>query len=159
MTSSRGCSRQPAKMDFGTRQRLTLQSIMRIGGDVDADLAITRPNVAGREDKLFATIHAQIKAGNTTLFAVPDRRAREDFELTFGDHSIPFVESLDHGDAPLDRRYLNVTDIDVPNGFIIPDARLAMISIADLSRRGGSAVRPRTSTSPTSPSRTSRAIT
>lgn len=129
----------PAKMDFGTRQRLTLQSIMRIGGDDDADVAVQRPNVAGREEKLYTTIRAQIKAGMTTMFAVPDRRAREDFELVFGDCSIPFVEVPDEGDKSLDRRYLNIIDIDVPNGFIIPDARLAMISIADLSRRGGSA--------------------
>lgn len=128
----------PAKMDFGTRQRLTLQSIMRIGGAVDAELAIQRPNVAGREEKLYAAIRSQIKAGMTTLFSVPDRRAREDFELAFGDCSIPFVECLDKGDKPLDRRYLNIVDVDVPNGFVIPDAHLAMISIADLSRRGGS---------------------
>lgn len=127
----------PAKMDFGNRQRLTLQSIMRVGGAVDADIAIERPNVAGREEKLVALIRAQINAGNTTLFAVPDRRAREDFELVFGDSSIPFIENLDRGEKPFDSRYLNIIDIDVPSGFVIADAHLALISIADLSRRGG----------------------
>ena len=126
----------PAKMDFGSRQRLTLQSIMRAGGHVDADISIERPNVAGREEKLYSFIHAQVNSGNYTLFSVPDRRAREDFELAFGDYSIPFVETLDKGDKALDNRYLNITDIDVPSGFIIPDAKLAIISIGDLSRRG-----------------------
>ena len=126
----------PAKMDFGSRQRLTLQSIMRAGGHVDADISIERPSVAGREEKLYSLIHAQVNSGNYTLFSVPDRRAREDFELAFGDYSIPFVETLDKGGKALDNRYLNITDIDVPSGFIIPDAKLAIISIGDLSRRG-----------------------
>ncbi len=124
----------PAKMDFGSRQRLTLQSIMRIGGSVDADVTIERPNVAGREEKLFALMHSLIKGQTTTLFSVPDRKAREDFELMFGDNSIPFVENTDRADKPLDKRYLNIIDVDVPSGFIIPCANLAIISIGDLSR-------------------------
>ena len=127
----------PAKMDFGTQQRLTLQSIMRVGGAVDADVAVERPNVQGREDKLLALLRGQTRAGSVTVFSVPERRAREDVELLFTDSSLSFVERLDADERALAHEHVNVTDVDVPSGFIIPEARLALLALADLSRSSG----------------------
>ena len=125
----------PAKLDFGTQQRLTLLSLMRAGGAVDVDLAIERPSVQGREEKLFALVRSLVSQGTTTVFSVPDRQARADIELAFSDHAVSFVERLDADDAPLSSEHLNVTDVDVAAGFIMPACSLALVSLADLSRR------------------------
>ncbi|MGI6032570.1 MAG: transcription-repair coupling factor [Coriobacteriales bacterium] len=126
----------PAKMDFGSQQRLTLLSIMRAGGKVDADLAIERPTLAGHHERLYPLVRNLVGGGTTTLFSVPDRHARADVKLEFTDNSIAFTEALDGDDAKLDDEHLNITDIDVPSGFIIPDAHLALLSLGDLTRRG-----------------------
>ena len=124
----------PAKMDFGSQQRLTLQSIMRAGGQVDSDVAVERPSVQGREEKLYTLLRSLLGEGVTTLFSVPDRHAREDIELVFGDNAVPFGECLDESERALSSDYVNIVDVDVPSGFIIHGARLAIVSIADLSR-------------------------
>ncbi len=126
----------PAKMDFGSQQRLTLLSIMRVGGAVDVDISIERPSLSGKEERLFALVRSLIKEGVTTVFSVADRHAREDIELVFGDNAVPFVENLNFADAPLASEYLNITDVDIASGFIARDAHLAVLSLGDLSQRG-----------------------
>ncbi len=125
----------PAKMDFGSQQRLTLLSIMRAGGAVDVDLAVERPSVQGHEEKLFSLVRSLVAKNTTTVFSVPDRHAREDIELTFSDHAVSFVERLNDCAEPLSPEHLNITDVDVASGFVMPDAHLALISLSDLSRR------------------------
>ncbi len=127
----------PAKMDFGAQQRMTLLSIMRVGGSVDVDIAVERPSISGREERMFSLVRSLVSNKMTTLFSVADRHAREDLELAFGDNAIPFVEVLDSSDAALDSDYLNIVDVDVPSGFIIPDAHLAIISLGDFVKRSG----------------------
>ena len=125
----------PAKLDFGSQQRLTLQSIMRVGGVVDAELPVERPSLQGRTERLVSTVAALADARVTTLFSVPDRQARKDVELMLTDNGVSFIEALE-GEAPTLRNdLLNVTDVDVASGFIIPDAKLALLSIGDLSQR------------------------
>ncbi len=128
----------PSGLDFGSQQRVSLMSMMRVGGVVDAELAIERPSIAGREERLLGTIHELVNDRVTTLFCVSDRHAREDMESVFTDNHVSFVEVLDAGDAALSPKHLNITDIDVPSGFILPDAHLALLSIDDLSRRSTS---------------------
>ena len=125
----------PARMDFGTQQRLTLQSMMRVGALVDAELPIERPSFQGREDKLIATLAALADSHCTTLFAAPDRNARKDMELMLTDNGISYVENLAASACDLRQDLVNMTDVDVAGGFIMPDAHLALLSISDLSQR------------------------
>ncbi len=125
----------PARMDFGTQQRLTLQSMMRVGALVDADLPVERPSFQGREDKLISTCAALADSHCTMLFSVPDRGARKDMELMFTDNGISYVENLNVSAKSLRQDLVNITDVDVASGFIMPDAHLALLSIADLSQR------------------------
>ncbi|MCD8200014.1 MAG: transcription-repair coupling factor [Coriobacteriaceae bacterium] len=124
----------PSQLDFGTQQRVSILSIMRAGGMVDVDLAVKRPEVVGREERLLNTIRNSLAGKMTTCFAVPDRHARDDMRLVFSDAAIPFAEVLDSDDATLDRAVLNLIDIEVPAGFILPDVGLSLISINDLTR-------------------------
>lgn len=125
----------PAKLNFGSQQRLTLQSIMRVGGVVDAELPVERPSLQGRAERLVTTVAALADARVTTLFSVPDRQARKDMELMLTDNGVSYVEALEGTGASLRNDLLNVTDIDVASGFIIPAAKIAILSIGDLSQR------------------------
>ena len=143
----------PSRLSFGDNQRATYLSIMRVGGMVDDELPVKRVEVAGHPDKLFGRLRSLIDNDDTVVFSAPNLRAREDMKLAFVDHGLPIQERLDiglNGERPeetegaakrrLRRGVVNVVDVEIPLGMIIPKAKLALISISDT--QGASAARP-----------------
>ena len=143
----------PARLSFGDNQRATYLSIMSVGGMVDDELPVKRVEVAGHPDKLFGRLRSLIDNNDTVVFSAPNLRAREDMKLAFVDHGLPIQERLDiglDGERPdetegaakrrLRRGVVNVVDVEIPLGMIIPKAKLALISISDT--QGASAARP-----------------
>ena len=143
----------PSRLSFGDNQRATYLSIMRVGGMVDDELPVKRVEVAGHPDKLFGRLRSLIDNDDTVVFSAPNLRAREDMKLAFVDHGLPIQERLDiglDGERPnetegaakrrLRRGVVNVVDVEIPLGMIIPKAKLALISISDT--QGASAARP-----------------
>ena len=130
------------QLNFGSNQRCNYLSIMRVGGDVDAELPVKRTDVAGNPEKIFGKFRNLIDAGFMVVFSVPNYRAREDMKLACVDHSLPIVEALDVNNSAPDRLrsgVVNIVDVDVPLGLIIPKAKLALVSINDT--RGSTALR------------------
>lgn len=142
----------PPALDFGTQQRLTLLSLLRVGGTVDARLDVSRPEVSGSEERLVATMRSLSLAKFTTILSLPERRSRDALELTLVENALPIHEQLEsvHRDeagisaetlpfseptAPLERGIVTIVDVDIPAGLIIPDAKLGIVSIADVSPR------------------------
>ena len=144
----------PAQVSFGDCQRATYVSIMRVGGSVDAELPVKRVEVAGHPEKLYGRLRTLIEQGFTVVFSAPNRRSREDMMLEFVDRNLPVQEWLDADEAAQDeaalaagnpdlaptdgarkrrlrRGVVNVVDVDIPLGMIIPAAKLAMISVSD----------------------------
>ena len=143
----------PSRLSFGDNQRATYLSIMRVGGLVDDELPVKRVEVAGHPDKLFGRLRSLIDNDDTVVFSAPNLRAREDMKLAFVDHGLPIQERLDiglDGERPeetegaakrrLRRGVVNVVDVEIPLGMIIPKAKLALIGISDT--QGASAARP-----------------
>ncbi|WP_165249234.1 transcription-repair coupling factor [Adlercreutzia sp. ZJ141] len=130
---------QPATLSFGTNQRATYVSIMTAGSQIDADLPVKRTEVAGHPDKLFGRLRTLLDGGNMVVLSVPNPRARHDMKLALVDHELPILEvaNVDEPGEPgaakrrLRRGVVNVVDVDVPLGLIIPKARLGIVSIAD----------------------------
>lgn len=56
------------KLDFGSNQRFTLASIMRVGGVLDAELPVKRTEVAGDSEKLLARLRALVEQHYTVFF-------------------------------------------------------------------------------------------
>lgn len=128
----------PAELDFGERQRLTLLSLMRAGGTVDAELAVKRPEVGGTQERFLEGMQGLLSGGMTTILSIPDRRARKSSELELSDASLPFQEVLDHPgeddvevDCGLSDKAINIVDVDIPSGLIIPEAHLGIVSLGD----------------------------
>ncbi len=132
------------KVDFGSNQRCTYVSIMRLGAEVDADLPVKRTDVAGDSEKLFGRLRSLVDADFTVVFSAPNYRARKDMELSFVDRGLPIAEVLDVCEdrkERLKRSVVNVVDVSIPLGLIIPKAKLALVSLSDTQ---GSSVRSST---------------
>ncbi len=131
----------PADVDLGGRQRLTLLSLLRTGGAVDGELAGRRPEVAGGESKTVAGLRSLLEAGFRVVVASHDRRQRETLIASLADAGLPVVtysgaphaEPGTVADAPsgLAERVVHMAVADVPAGYVIPDARLAVVSVDD----------------------------
>ena len=132
---------ESSKLGFGQGMRLTLASIMRVGGVLDAELPVKRTDIAGDADKMIARIRSLVDQRYTVVFSVPNVRAREDMKLLFVDNQLPIAEVLDSmagKQALLRPGVVNVVDVDIPLGMIIPKAKLALISIHDTQGRNSS---------------------
>ena len=149
----------PRQLDFGSQQRLSFASVLRVGAQVAAELPVRQPGIAGSDAKLIGRVRQLVGDGCAVVFAVPDRGAREALELSFTDENIPLVESLGaapenaspieaptarqaaKADAagnywrPLQRGMVTFTDLPVPAGIVVPSAFLAVLSVSDLAAR------------------------
>ena len=145
----------PREMDFGSQQRLSFSSLAMAGtGDVQ-ELAVRQPAIAGSDSKLLGRVRSLINDGCAVTFSVPDRQARSSLEARFTDEHIPFVESLAAAPENADLLVLDAgepavlahspellvagcvtfTDNALPAGSVFPEAKLAVLSIGDLTTR------------------------
>ena len=145
---------QPASVNLGSNQRATYVSIMQAGSGVDEDLPVKRVEVAGHPEKLFGRLRSLIDQRYVTVFSAPHYRARKEIEQAFVDYQLPIQEVLDEDlsadDVPditpgaekrtLRKGVVNVVDVAIPLGMIIPKAKLALISISDT--QGSNSTRP-----------------
>ncbi|MBY4797870.1 transcription-repair coupling factor [Collinsella sp. AGMB00827] len=92
--SLQGLYATPAELDFGSRQRLNLVSIIRAGGTVTAELKVEQTAIAGASSRFISRIQEVVSNRFACIFAIPDRGARESMELSFSDEGIVFEESL-----------------------------------------------------------------
>jgi len=133
----------PARLDLGGRQRLIMLSLLRAGGAVDAEMVARRPEVSGGEDRFLGGVRALVDVGYSVVVAVPERRARHRVTDTLTEAGLsvreiatsPSEERNAAAPRRLTRGALHVTSADVPAGFVIPDARLAVVSIDDINPR------------------------
>jgi len=156
--SAEGLVVSPGRIDLGGRQRLTLLSLLRAGGVVDAELAARSPEVAGGEERFVAGVRALLAMGYGVALAVPERRVRHRVADRLVEAGVPVVDLLDEAravpdeGAPAQGRgpagaqrgpdlrpgVVNVTDAEVPAGYVIPAARLAVVSVDDVYPRSAS---------------------
>lgn len=125
----------PFQVDFGSGVRATYMSIMQTGAALDDEVPVKRVNIARSVDKMFGKMKNWLDGGNVCLFSAPSYRVRKDIELEYVDHSLPIQERLDSIDAktaPLKKGVVNIVDVDIPLGMVIPKAKLVMLSLEDL---------------------------
>ncbi|MDO8915912.1 MAG: transcription-repair coupling factor [Coriobacteriia bacterium] len=138
---------QPPQVDLGGRQRLTLVSLLRAGGTVDGELASRRPDVAGGESKTVAGLRGLLESGFRVVLAAHDRRQRETLTTSLSEAGLPVVTyaGAQHAEpgstadiaVGLGDRVVHMAFADIPAGYVIPDARLAVVSVDDAFPRSG----------------------
>ncbi|MFR4804280.1 MAG: CarD family transcriptional regulator, partial [Eggerthellaceae bacterium] len=128
-------------------QRATYVSIMRVGGHVDDELPVKRVEVAGHPDKLFGRLRSLVDT-DYRWCSVRQFPCAPGHEAGVRRPRSP-IQTLDaEEDATnwkvakrrLRRGVVNVVDVDIPLGMIIPKAKLALVSVSDT--QGASAARP-----------------
>ncbi|MBR1829159.1 MAG: transcription-repair coupling factor, partial [Atopobiaceae bacterium] len=146
------------QLDFGKQQRLSFSSMLRAGTQVTSELAVRQPGIAGSDSKLLGRLRQLARDNCAIVFTVPDRGARESLKLHLTDENIPLVESLatapeNHTEdrvEPLRHGMVTFTDLPVPAGIVVPSARLAVLSVSDLTARMAKSRRARRRVDPTS---------
>lgn len=150
--SLEGLYTAPRDLDFGAQQRLSFASMLQVGTQVTSELPIRQPAISGGDTRLYGRVRGLINDNYAIVFAVPDRAAREQLELNFGDERIAFEESLSFAPenragvldlsntagaelVPLTRGRITFIDAPVPAGVVVPSAHLAVLSVGDLTAR------------------------
>ncbi|MCL4078394.1 transcription-repair coupling factor [Coriobacteriia bacterium Es71-Z0120] len=125
----------PAELDLGSRQRLTLLSVMRHGAGVDAQVVARRPEVAGGESAFVSAVKTLLSSGHRVVVAAYDHRSRRSLARTLVEGGVSVVDLVASPDSPRPQRAAIVTEADVPAGFVLPNARLAVVSADDVRPR------------------------
>ncbi|MDR1015222.1 MAG: transcription-repair coupling factor, partial [Coriobacteriales bacterium] len=90
MASLDGLYVAPAALDFGSRQRLTLLSLIGGGASLDARLEVKHLDTSS-DERLVTNARSLVSAGFSTVLGIADRRARASAELLLSDAHIPFT--------------------------------------------------------------------
>jgi transcription-repair coupling factor (superfamily II helicase) len=137
----------PAELDFGSQQRLTLLSLMHKGATPNAQLDVRHANTSGSEERLVATVRAALSKRSLTIVCEPDRRVRESLKLALSDAHIAFENAPEAGQTaaapvadaaptpPPTPNIALIASIDLPTSLILPQAALALITLADVAAR------------------------
>ena len=125
---------KPAEIDLGGRQRLTFLSMLRSGGAADGEVAARRPEVSGREEAFAAGLRALLDTGYRVVATVRDRQGRDRLSRALVDAGMS-VDALAPGAVTLEPGLVTLAVADVPAGYVLPAALLAVISIDDVFPR------------------------
>ncbi|MBN2248648.1 MAG: transcription-repair coupling factor [Coriobacteriia bacterium] len=120
----------PAEVDLGGRQRLTFLSVLRAAGASDGEVVVRRPQVSGREEAFAAGMRGLVDTGYRVVAAARDRKDRERLSRALVDAGMS-VATLEPGSAGLPTGLVSLAVADVPAGYVLPGARLAVVSIDD----------------------------
>ncbi len=124
----------PAEVDLGGRQRLTFLSLLRAGGAADGEIVARRPEVSGREEAFAAGLRSLLDTGYRLVAAVRDRQGRDRLAQALVSAGMS-VDALEPGATDLASGLVTLAVADVPAGYVLPSARLAVISIDDVFPR------------------------
>ncbi len=136
-----GLYAKPASLNFGGSQRFIMSSIMHAGDSLDAELSVKRTEIAGGAEKMVERLRSFVERRYTVVFSASNPKARKDMSLLFVDNQLPIVEVLDCASgkqALLRPGLINVVDVDIPLGMVIPKGKLALVSIHDTQGRNSS---------------------
>jgi len=125
---------KPAEIDLGGRQRLTFLSLLRSGGATDGEIIARRPEVSGRAEAFAAGIRSLLETHHRVVVAVRDRQGRERLSEGLVGAGMS-VSMLEPGATELPHGLVSVAVADVPAGYVLPGARLAVVSIDDVFPR------------------------
>ncbi len=132
----------PKALDLGTRQRLTLLAVARTGAGVDAQVAARKPEVAGGEKAFVSGVRSLLSGGSRVVVAAYDHRSRRGLARALTDGGVSVVDVVASPEAEPHPRAAVVTEADVPAGFVLPNARLAVVSADDVRPRSQRAQGP-----------------
>lgn len=125
---------RPADVDLGGHQRLTFLSMLRSGGATGGSIEARRPQVNGGEHAFVAGLRALLETGYRVVAVSHNRQGRERLARVLVDAGMSIAD-LDEDVEALPVGVVTLAVADVPSGYVMPGARLAVISIDDVFPR------------------------
>jgi len=115
---------------IGKARLAAFLSLLRAAGAADGEFVARRPDVAGQQEAFAAGVRALMNTGHRVVVAVRDRQgyARVSDALVSAGMS---VAALDISAPELRQGLVTLATADVPAGYVVPSASLAVISIDD----------------------------
>lgn len=118
----------PGRLDFGSAPRLTILQLMA-EAKPDAKMRVRRPETSASDERFTSTVEGWAEEGFDIYLTVPNRQLREQLDAR--------LTSL----GPQALRKTHVLDHDAVLGFVLPDAKLAVVAQSDAFPRAGRASR------------------
>jgi len=109
----------PEQLDFGSYPRMTMLSLLAGETSVDAKFTARRPEALDTHERFAAGMRAFAEEGYTIVLAAPRRRSREKLRAALADAGVT----------------ASLSSAELPAGFIMPGARLAVVSVDDIQPR------------------------
>ncbi|MCX8006998.1 MAG: transcription-repair coupling factor [Coriobacteriia bacterium] len=132
----------PKALDLGSRQRLTLLSVARAGAGVDVQVAARRPEVGGGEKSFTSGVRTLLSSGHRVIVAAHDHRSRREMVRVLTEGGVSVVDLVATPEAERHPRAASVVEADLPAGFVLTNAHLAVVSADDVRPRQARAERP-----------------
>jgi len=109
----------PGELDFGSFPRMTMLSLLAGEGSVDAKFSARRPEALDTQERFVAGMRSLAEKGYTVVLTAPRQRSREKLRAALADAGVT----------------ARLSSAELPAGFIMPEARLAVVSIDDIQPR------------------------
>lgn len=121
---------KPGQLNFSRNQNVDYFSLMQIGMANADKLKLKRPKKHKNIDELVELLHFHIKMGFTAVLSVPNSNARKNISMDVVERglSIQNVSGFDKVNS-LRKKLVNITDMAFPMSFIVPDAKMLVISL------------------------------
>ena len=139
----------PGKLDLSGGQRLTLISVLRAGSAPDGAVASRRPDVAGGETAFIAGIRSLLSSRHTVVLVARDHRSRRRVHDVLGEAGVPLVDVVADPAASRPTGAVVLVEGDVPAGYVLSSAGLAIVSVDDVYPRAVTGRRARSAEDPT----------
>jgi len=139
----------PAALDLGGRQRLTLLSVLRAGSAPDGAVASRRPDVAGGESVFIAGIRSLLSGKHTVVLVARDHRSRRRVRDVLAEAGVSVVDIISDPHATRTAGAVLLTEAEVPAGYVLTQAGLAVVSVDDVYPRAVTGRRARSAEDPT----------
>lgn len=114
-------------INFDNQRHIFFESIIGMNNEIDDEIKILRTNVSGVEVSVYERIQDWFDAGYTVVFSAtdPNSRANLESDLVENGISVSFDGELKH-------KVVNVISQAIPLGFVVPAAKLVIVSDNDL---------------------------
>lgn len=126
-TRNAGADEQVSAIDFSDFQHVYFESILGVDNVVDDEIKIMRTNVSGIDVSIYERIQDWFDAGYIVLFSTSDPNSRANLEDDLVENGIGVQI-----DGELRHRVVNLVSEAITLGFVLPSAKLVIISDNDL---------------------------
>ena len=118
------------ELNFDSNQHCSFESRMTFEENKDDSIKIMRTNLAGAGVGIIERIDDWLKTDHRIIYCSGDQTAKRNFIDMLQENSISFCDVEKYDEKK--KRVVYTADISIPIGFVVPSAKLVLISESDI---------------------------